>query len=291
MRLPRLPQSGETVGGGEFVQAFGGKGANQAVAVARAGGSVDFLTGIGDDSHGEAMKQNFIRENIDASHALLVPKMASGCALILVDSLGNNSIAVAPGANGVLTPKYVNSKREIIERSALLLLQMEIPVETVRKAIKVARESETPTLLNYAPAESTMISLLRGVTGLVVNEVEAETLCGVHPANLMEAAHACSKLKGLGIKFVIVTLGGQGVAFIGEKESGHLPAFPANAVDTTAAGDTFCGALAVAIVEGRSLRDAIIFASSAASCSVETFGAQPSIPFRNDIETRLARGF
>ncbi len=291
MRLPRLPQSGETVGGGEFVQAFGGKGANQAVAVARSGGSVDFLTGIGDDSHGEAMKQNFIRQNIDASHALLVPKMASGCALILVDSLGNNSIAVAPGANGVLSPEYVLSKREIIERSSLLLLQMEIPVETVRKAIKIANTSGIPTLLNYAPANGKDVSLLSGVEVLVVNEVEAETLCGFLPSNPEEGAAACLKLKNYGVKFVFVTLGAQGAVFLSDEESGHIPAFPANAVDTTAAGDAFCGALAVAIVESYSLKDAIIFASAAASCSVETIGAQPSIPFRDDIDARLARGF
>ena len=291
MRLARLPQCGETVAGGEFLQAFGGKGANQAVAAARAGGNVNFLTGIGDDSFGEEMKQNFTKAGIDHCHALIAPNMASGCALILVDALGNNSIAVAPGANGELSPEYVLPNRKIIEVAALLVLQLEIPVEAVCEAIKIAVESNVPTLLNYAPANGKDVSLLRGVTGLVVNEVEAETLCGVHPSNPSEGADACLKLKEFGVKFVVVTLGAKGVVYLSETESGHIPAFSANVMDTTAAGDVFCGAFAVAMVESNSLRDAILFASAAASCSVEIIGAQPSIPHRDDIETRLVRGY
>ena len=287
MRLPRLPLFGETVSDGKFMQAFGGKGANQAVAAARAGGEVVFLTGLGNDSIGASMRESLSNDGIDLSHSFLSDESPCGSALILLDSSGNNYIAVAPGANFDLKPEYVEIKRQVIESSALLIMQMEIPTAVILKALEVATLAKVPVLFNYAPVREKNESILSEITGLVVNETEAEALCGVRPGNPEEALKACKILLERGPKFVIVTMGAGGATYLSETESGHCPALPTTPVDTTAAGDTFCGALGVALVEAKSLQSAVEFASAAAALSVAKMGAQPSIPHRKEIETKL----
>jgi len=292
MRLPRLPGAGETVTEGEFSRVFGGKGANQAVAAARAGGRVSFVTAVGAEDPGPALLAAYAADGIDTEASLVAPAgVPTGTALILVDSVaGENSIAVAPGANFQLSPEHIDAHCDALLRdSTLLVLQMEIPAPTVAHVLRRAGEFDTPVLLNYAPARALGEVPLDGrVTLLVVNEHEAAALAGVPVGGVGEARAAAEVLLRDGPANVIVTLGPDGSLLVGRDGlREHVPSFPITPVDTTAAGDTFCGALAVALVEGATLPDAARFASAAGALSVTRPGAQPSIPRRAEIDTFL----
>lgn len=275
----RLPKPGETVLGGEFRMGPGGKGANQAVAAQRLGADVSFICKVGRDIFGDNAIAGYQKEGIDCSHILRSDK-ASGTALILVDGNAENCIAVAPGANADLTPEDVDSVADVIRSADYLILQLEIPVESVLRAAKIAHEAGVYVILNPAPACHLPDELFGYISLITPNQTESALLSGIED-NLDAAVE---KLMQLGVKDVVVTLGSKGSLVISEGAKTLVPSLKVKAVDTTAAGDTFCGALCVALSEGCSLVDAAGFATKASALTVQKMGAQDSIPFRSDIK-------
>lgn len=275
----RLPKPGETVLGGEFRMGPGGKGANQAVAAQRLGANVSFICKVGRDIFGDNAIAGYQKEGIDCSHILRSDK-ASGTALILVDGNAENCIAVAPGANADLTPEDVDSVADVIRSADYLILQLEIPVESVLRAAKIAHEAGVYVILNPAPACHLPDELFGYISLITPNQTESALLSGIED-NLDAAVE---KLMQLGVKDVVVTLGSKGALVISEGTRTLVPSLKVKAVDTTAAGDTFCGALCVALSEGCSLVDAAGFATKASALTVQKMGAQDSIPFRSDIK-------
>ena len=287
VKLPHLPKPGETVSGGAFSTAAGGKGANQAVAAARAGAAVSLVARVGDDSFGEQAIAGFVGDGIDVSHVVRNPASPSGVALIFVDDGGENCIAVAPGANATLTPEDVDAASELITGADVLVMQLETPIESVERAAALAREHGVRVILNPAPARPLSDEILGNVSILTPNESEAEMLTGVQVEDDESAAAAARALVARGVDTVILTLGSRG-AFVFESDSGELvPSFKVQAVDTTAAGDVFNGSLAVGLAEGMPLTGAVRFANAAAALSVTKLGAQPSAPTRSEIESFL----
>lgn len=275
----RLPKPGETVLGGEFRMGPGGKGANQAVAARRLGADVSFICKVGRDIFGDNAISGYQKEGIDCSRILRSDK-ASGTALILVDCNAENCIAVAPGANADLTPEDVDSVADVIRSADYLILQLEIPVESVLRAAKIAHEAGVYVILNPAPACHLPEELFGYISLITPNQTESALLSGVED-NLDAAVE---RLMQLGVKDVVVTLGSKGSLVISEGAKTLVPSLKVKAVDTTAAGDTFCGALCVALSEGCSLVDAAGFATKASALTVQKMGAQDSIPFRSDIK-------
>ncbi|MBI2421386.1 MAG: ribokinase [Candidatus Hydrogenedentes bacterium] len=287
VRAAKLPKPGETVIGGGFSTAAGGKGANQAVAAARAGGDVTFITCVGDDAFGQSAVLGFVDDGIDVAHILTDPVHASGVALIMVDEAGENCIAVSPGANACLFPGHIADLEALIAGAAVVLAQLEVPVETVSKAAELAVKHGVRFVLNPAPAMALEESLLRRCSLLTPNESEAGCLTGIAVRCKDDAFRAARKLHAAGVGTVLITLGGEGVIVVDDQREMHMPGFAVTPVDTTAAGDCFNGALVVALAEGRSLDDAIRFAQAAAALSVTVIGAQPSLPMRDRIEAFL----
>ena len=287
IKLARIPRPGETILGGEFVIAAGGKGANQAVGAARAGGQVTFIARVGQDMFGEQAVSGFVKDGIDVEYVFRDKTSPSGVALIFVAQDGENSIAVASGANGRLSSADVKKAKSAFAGAAVLVMQLETPLETVETAAELAAKAGVRVILNPAPARPLPDSLLRRVSILTPNESEAELLTGVRVINAASAAKAADKLLAKGVETVIVTLGAKGalVACRGGQEI--VPGFVVQAVDTTAAGDIFNGALAVALAEGQPLAAAVRFANAAAAISVTRLGAQPSAPKRKEIEKLL----
>ena len=275
----RLPKPGETVLGGEFRMGPGGKGANQAVAARRLGADVSFICKVGRDIFGDNAISGYQKEGVDCSRILRSDK-ASGTALILVDGNAENCIAVAPGANADLTPEDVDSVADVIRSADYLILQLEIPVESVLRAAKIAHEAGVYVILNPAPACHLPEELFGYISLITPNQTESALLSGVED-NLDAAVE---RLMQLGVKDVVVTLGSKGSLVISEGAKTLVPSLKVKAVDTTAAGDTFCGALCVALSEGCSLVDAAGFATKASALTVQKMGAQDSIPFRSDIK-------
>ncbi len=287
VKVPRIPKPGETILGGKFSTAAGGKGANQAVAAARAGGDVTFIARVGDDMFGQQAYSGFKEDQINVGYVKTDKVEPSGVALIFVDEKGENSIAVASGANAALSPEDVNEAAELIQSADILLMQLETPLETVRRAAEIAKEAGVKVILNPAPAMKLDDSFLSNLTIITPNESEAELLTGISVTDVESAERAAIALLERGLEVVIITLGSKG-ALIKTKEKKHLIAgFKVDAVDATAAGDVFNGSLAVAIAEGKSQEDAVRFANAAAALSVTKLGAQPSIPKRDEIERLL----
>jgi len=278
IKVPHLPKAGETILGGHFSKAAGGKGANQAVAAARAGGEVYFIAKVGDDIFGESAVEGFVAENINVEHVLKDSEAPSGVAQIMVANDGENSIAVASGANARLSVDDINSAVEVIQSADILLTQLETPIETISAAIAIARQNDITVVLNPAPAQPLPDELLAKVSVITPNETEAEILTGVKVVDEASAAVATSALKEKGVETVIITLGSKG-AFVDHKGKQYMvPGFKVEAVDTTAAGDTFNGALTVALSQKKPFKDAVKFANAAAALSVTKLGAQPSVP-------------
>jgi ribokinase len=289
IRVPRIPRAGETLLGGEFLTAAGGKGANQAVGAARAGGKVTFIARVGTDAFGDQAIAGLQRDGLDVSCVFRDKLAASGVALIFVAKDGENSIAVAGGANAKLSPADVKKATRVIRSAALLLAQLETPLATVTAAAEVAVKAGVPVILNPAPARPLANSLLRLISILTPNETEAELLTGVKVTDEVAAAKACSKLRSRGVRTVILTLGERG-AFLADVDGQRLvPGFKVKTADSTGAGDIFNGALSVALAEGKTVLDAVRFANAAAALSVTRLGAQPSAPTRAGIEKFLRR--
>jgi len=283
IKAARIPAPGETILGGDFLMNPGGKGANQAVAAARLGGEVTFVAKVGDDLFGREAKTLFANEGINVKHIFTDAEKPSGVALIMVSAKGENSIAVASGANGTLSPTDIENARSEIENAGALLMQLETPVETILCAAQWASAKGVPVILNPAPACALPDALFPCLSMITPNETEAELLTGIKVTDEQTASDAAKALCAKGVKRVIITLGAKG-AFVYDNGVGKMiPAFPVEAVDTTAAGDVFNGALVVALTEGRPLDEAAVFASKAASISVTRMGAQASAPRRDEI--------
>ncbi len=285
--MARIPKPGETIIGGDFSMAAGGKGANQAVAAARAGGHVTFIARVGDDLFGDQAITGLSGDGINVDGIVRDANAPSGVALIFVGSDGENSIAVASGANAKLSVEDVERARDIIASARVLLVQLECPLETVRSAVQLAAP-QAIVILNPAPAQPLDDELLRRVSILTPNESEAELLTGVTIENEVGVTTAATALLARGVKTVLITLGPQGTYVAGAEFRGVVPGFSVTPVDTTAAGDVFNGALAIALAEKKPLRDAVRFANAAAALSVTKRGAQPSAPSRRDIDAFLS---
>ena len=290
VKVPRLPGPGETVIGGEFVMAAGGKGANQAVACARAGASVCLVGRVGDDPFGQNAIAGLERAQVNTDYVLTDAEAPSGVALIYVDAEGENLIAVAPGANMRLTTADIEAARAVIERADCLLLQLETPIPAVERAVNIAHDASTLVVLNPAPAPTEPVppTLLERVDVLTPNRAEAGALIGRAVRTVTDARQVAQELRDRGPRRVVVTLGKEG-AVACQQEPIHVPAHRVEAVDAVAAGDAFSAALAVALSEGMGFEDACRFASAAGACAVTKLGAQPSMPTRADIEAMLAR--
>ena len=287
VKAPSIPRAGETLLGGAFFQAGGGKGANQAVAAARAGGTVTLVAAVGDDALGSERIGAFAREGIDASQILRIPGQASGVALIVVDAAGENCIVVAPGANGSLGPERIRELEPVLAAADVVVLQLEIPLETVAEAVRLAAAHGVRVLLNPAPGRPLPDEVTSRVTVLTPNETEVELLTGIAPDTPEARGEAASMLLARGAGAVVLTLGSAG-AYLATAD-GHeiVPGHRVTPVDTTGAGDVFNGALAVALAENRDLADALRFANAAAAISVTREGAQPSAPMRHEIDRLL----
>lgn len=287
-QVNHLPIPGETVGDACFMQLFGGKGANQAVAAARLGGNVTFVTSLGNDIYADVLKRQFEKEGIITDYIVEDAHQPTGTALILVADSGENCIAVAPGANYSLLPESIAHFKEVIDEADMIVMQAEIPYETMRAVALLACKKGKKVLLNPAPACSLDRELMKSIDVLVVNEVEAALVSGICYAGDNMEEIACA-LMDMGARNVIITLGGDGVYMMNEKEAIRLPGYSVDVVDTTAAGDTFCGALAVACTLRGLDREALEFANAAAAIAVTRMGAQPSIPTLEEVERfRLA---
>jgi ribokinase len=287
VQTPRIPRPGETILGGTFNTAAGGKGANQAVACARAGGDVTFVARVGRDMFGDQALEGFCLDGINLDHVIRDDTAPSGVALIMVDDHGENSIAVASGANGNLSVADVEAAGDAIETASIVLMQLETPIETIEAAAALAFKNNVQVILNPAPAQALSDALLRQITILTPNETEAEMLTGMGVQNETDAGKAAQVLIDKGVTSVIITMGASGAYVHSREFQGMVPGFSVNPVDTTAAGDTFNGTLAVALAEGRSLAEAVTFANAAAAISVTVLGAQPSAPNRTAIEQFL----
>jgi len=283
IKTSKLPVPGETILGGTFLLNPGGKGANQAVAAARLGGKVTFITKRGNDLFGNQTLGLLMREGIDTQYIVKDNELPSGVALITVDSAGENSIVVAPGSNGNLLSEDIPPVIFESGKYDILLLQLEIPIATVEFCAVSASEHNMKVVLNPAPACPLPENLLANTWLITPNETEAEALTGVKIIDLPSAGKAAAKLQQMRVKNVIITLGETGAYIKSDEFTGLVPGIKVTPVDTTAAGDVFNGALAVAISEGKDLKEAVAFANKAASIAVTRMGAQASAPFRNEI--------
>jgi ribokinase len=281
IKTAHLPLPGETILGGTFFMNAGGKGANQAVAAARLGGAVTFIAKLGDDIFGREALQLFKKEGIDTDCIVVDAQHPSGVALITVDDKGENCIAVASGANAQLLPADAARAKDKIAAASIMLAQLEIPVETVAWAAAEASAAGVPVILNPAPACTLPDELYKHLYIITSNETEAEILTGIKVTDVATAAAAV--LRGKGVKTVIVTLGAKGALVVAGGLQQLVEAPVVKAVDTTAAGDVFNGALAVALAEGEDILTAVVFACRAASISVTRLGAQASAPLRSEV--------
>ncbi len=285
IKTGKFPVPGETLLGGQFLMNPGGKGANQAVAAQRLGGNVSFIGKIGADIFGSQTLQLLSKEGINIDFLSTDPINPSGVALITVDDHGENTIVVASGANGTLSSDDMAQARGVLVESEIVLLQLEIPMETVIYVAELASKLGKKVILNPAPAAQLPDSLLKNLYLITPNETEASLLTGIHVEDEASALQAARILKDKGVFAVIITMGAAGALVLSDEFTCMIPALKVRAVDTTAAGDTFNGALAVALSEKRSLHEAIAFACRAASISVTRIGAQSSIPHRQEIES------
>lgn len=282
VKSPSLPKPGETIIGGDFLMGPGGKGANQAVAAKRLGGDVSFVCKVGRDIFGDNAIATYKKEGLDTSGILRSDK-PSGVALILVDGEGENCISVASGANGDITPADIDSKAELIRNAGILLLQLEMPTESVFRAAQIAHEAGVYVILNPAPACKLPVEIFPLIDLMTPNQTESEFYTGIHVCDEESASKAAQALRDMGVGDIVMTMGSKGSMGYTAEGSFFTPAKKVNAVDATAAGDTFCGALAVALSEGKTLQEAAAFATSASALTVQKRGAQESLPYRNQL--------
>jgi ribokinase len=285
IQTPRAPEAGETIVGRTLSYVPGGKGANQAVAAARLGGQVTMIGRVGDDPFSRPMCENLTSNGVAASHVRATAETSTGVAVILLEDNGENRIVLAQGANGALRPEDVDAAADVFQGAACILLQNEVPLETTVRAARLGREAGALVVWSPAPAPESLPPELPSLVDLVLpNETEAAMLSGVagSPGSMAEG------LLQKGFRTALITLGSRGSLWAGEDEHFETPAIEVEVVDTTAAGDTFAGAVAVALAEGMPPREAVRFASVAAGLSVTRLGAQNGMPSREQVESRLA---
>ena len=283
VKTSHIPVPGETVLAGSFFMNPGGKGANQAVAVARLGGEVTFISKVGNDVFGKQSSQLFNDEGINTFYMLSDNELPSGVALITVDHVGENSIVVASGANANFFPADLEDALEEIAGAGIVLMQLEIPLETVQFLAKYARSKNVKVILNPAPANTLIPELLANIDLITPNQKEAEMISGIKVNNIDDARKAALHIHEMGVKDVVVTMGPLGAVICHEGKTQLVSSTKVEAVDTTAAGDVFSGSLAVALSEGRTLLEAVKFACKVAAISVTRLGAQSSIPYRTEV--------
>ena len=287
LNLAHFPRPGETVIGKQYQVAFGGKGANQAVAAGRAGADIAFIACVGADDIGERIRQQLQQDQIDTAPVETVAEEATGVAMIFVNGEGENNIGIYSGANAALTPACVERHQQVIRSADALLMQLESPLDSVLAAARIARASHTQVILNPAPATQLSDELLALIDIITPNETEAEILTGIAVNNDDDAARAAQALHAKGIDTVLITLGRRGVWLSEQGQGQRIPGFSVQAVDTIAAGDTFNGAFITARLEGVAMQDAVRFAHAAAAIAVTRPGAQPSVPWRTEIDAFL----
>lgn len=285
VKSPRFPQPGETISGDDLQIIPGGKGANQAVATARQGVKTTMVGRVGSDSFGPFLVDNLKSNDVDTSQVLKTDS-ATGTAIIVVDANGQNSIVLSPGANGMVTPADVDSAS--FSNSGLLLLQLEIPTPTVLRAAQRAREHGMQVILNPAPAKPLPAELLSNVDILIPNESELALLTGLPVTDSSSAEVAAKEILKQGVKTVIVTLGSKGALLVTATQVKHVDTYKVNVVDTTAAGDAFIGGFASAILSGKSLEDSVRYGCACGALATTKFGAQPSLPTKDEVETFIA---
>ncbi|KFD10665.1 Ribokinase [Raoultella planticola] len=287
LNLESFPTPGETVTGHHYQVAFGGKGANQAVAAGRSGADIAFIACTGDDDIGERVRRQLQSDGIDVAPVRAVKDQSTGVALIFVNAEGENVIGIHAGANAALSVEQVEAEKVRIAGAQALLMQLESPLESVLAAAKIAHQHQTTVVLNPAPARELSDELLALVDIITPNETEAEKLTGIRVENDDDAANAARVLHDKGIGIVMITLGSRGVWVSHEGQGRRVPGFKVQAIDTIAAGDTFNGAFVTALLEGIALDEAIRFAHAAAAIAVTRKGAQPSVPWREEIDEFL----
>ena len=288
-RVPRLPRAGETVRGENLVTAFGGKGANQAMAAKRLGGEVRFLTKLGNDFFGHSYRRYLVQNGLESRWLLRDKKLPNGTALIELIPGGENRIIVSPGANGALSVGDLKKLSAIWRGVKVFVTQLETPLPTVNAALRTARKGEAITLLNPSPFRRLPPEILPLVDFLVPNEGEAQSMAGIRMKRKSDLRRIADRLLSLGIKNVAITLGPRGLYFRNRNEEICMEAFPVKAVDTTAAGDAFMGALACGLAEGKSIREVLRLASAAGALAASKLGAQPSLPLRRELEDFLRK--
>lgn len=283
IKAKAIPKPGETISGGTFYKAYGGKGANQAVTVARLGERCYFVGRVGKDIFGKELKENLIKNSVNIDYLVEDEENPTGVAFIMVDSDGENSIIVAPGANRFLTQDDVERSLPIMSKASVLLTQLEIPVETASYTLKLAKDHNITTILNPAPAREIEPDILSLVDIITPNESELKILTGIEPQDKEDVLKAGKKLLQYGVKTVIVTLGAKGAMIIDNNLELHIPAIKVSAVDTTGAGDVFNGALAVRLAHQDPIEKAVRYAVISAGISVTRRGAQTSIPTLEEV--------
>jgi len=284
VKSKRLPLPGETILGGRFLMVPGGKGANQAVAAAKLGAEVFLIAKLGDDIFGNQSFENFKKEGVNTKYVARTDKALSGVASIVVDGAGNNSIVVAPGANHQLLPRDVRMASKAIAGCGAVVAQLEIPIETVEYAARLAKKFKIPFILDPAPARKLNPGLLEMTDVIKPNETEAGILTGIEVKDEKTARKAAKRLFECGVKNVIITLGAKGAFLFNKETNGFFPAKKVKAVDSTAAGDAFVGGLAFCIASGKTLSEAVSFANDVAALSVTKMGAQTSMPSMKEVE-------
>ena len=288
LQVPSFPRPGETLHGKGYAVIPGGKGANQAVAAARLGADVAFIACVGDDSFGTNIREAFKADGMNVDGVMVEKDTPTGIAMIQVSATGENSICISAEANECLTPARLKPFHYLISDADMLLMQLETPIESIQKAAQIAKQANTKVVLNPAPAQPLTDELLQLVDIITPNETEAEQLTGIKVSDMQSAQQAAKSLHAKGIELVMITLGSEGVWVSQNGQGEQIKGFSVKAIDTTAAGDTFNGALLTRLIEGGKLADAIVFAHAAAAITVTGIGAQTSIPYRGDVDKFLA---
>ena len=287
-KAPRRPKTGETLIGEFFGMFLGGKGANQAIASSRSGASVHMIGRLGNDLFGNQFLEKFSNEGISTDFVVIDDVNGTGVGMPLIDATGDNSIVLIPQANMALSVDDVNNAFEPIASSDVLILQLEVPIDASQRAAEIAKENNTMVLLNPAPAREIPDSFLRLVDVLIPNEIETEILSGMKTTTDDQAIEAARALTSKGISTVILTLGHRGALLLTDEIEKGVPGFAIEAVDTTAAGDAFCGALATSLAQGSTIEDAVWIANAAGALAVTKLGAEPSLPKKADLDQFLA---
>ncbi|SDB88686.1 ribokinase [Acinetobacter boissieri] len=289
LRLEQFPHPGQTLHGQSYQVAFGGKGANQAVAAGRSGANTHFIACVGEDAIGTSIKAQLNQDQVNTQAVISVPGETTGVALIFVNALAENCIGICSGANAKLSPEYVQEQKNLITSADALLVQLETPIDSIIEACKIAQQANVKVILNPAPARELPEDLLKLVDIITPNETEALSLTGKIIHNESDAAEAAAILHSKGIKTVVITLGSRGVWLSENNQGSLISGFKVNAIDTIAAGDTFNGAFITALLENQTPVEAARFANAAAAIAVTRQGAQPSVPWRTEIDAFLVK--